>query len=141
MTSKEIAFRLKRSRYSVQKRVQTLDILKADQHIYSINHEFFRSWNNEMAYILGFIFADGCIQEFTVYGSQYRRLTFASKDYELLKDMNNAMKSNYPIYGDGDITGKPFYLYIARMDMVDDLMNLGVIPRKSLTMQFPDVPD
>ena len=40
------------------------------------------------------------------------------------------------------LTGNPIdQFHVNDKEIDDDLLNLGLTPRKSLTMQFPDVPD
>lgn len=58
---------------------------------YNVDTLFFESWSPNMAYILGYIFADGCILK-----DRYR-LKIASCDKDHLKDILYVMKSGYPM--------------------------------------------
>ena len=60
---------------------------------YSINLGFFKIWSQEMAYVLGFIFADGYIRKRKI-GSE---LKIKIKDLNLLVKINKVMLSTYPI--------------------------------------------
>ena len=44
--------------------------VRGAQRKYDVNHNFFKEWSSDMAYILGFWFADGCICH--QYASGYR---------------------------------------------------------------------
>lgn len=87
-----------------------------------------------MAYILGYIFGDGCIR-IRKEGSE---LTIKSKDQVILNSMNDAMCSNYPITKEKN---EIYILSISRKAIVRDLTILGITQRKSLTMKFPSVSD
>jgi len=97
---------------------------------YKVNQSFFKYWNSQMAYILGFTFADGNIH--------YSTLAWDLKDdIELLKKINKAMKSNYPIKK----RKNSFRLRISNPTTFQDIQKLGIIPNKSKTCQFPNVPE
>jgi len=57
-TSKEIAKIVGYNYKSVNTSARTLNIKLPKNNI---NEDFFENWSNEMAYVLGFIAADGCI--------------------------------------------------------------------------------
>ncbi len=86
-----------------------------------------------MAYILGFIFADGCLVE---YKNGYYGLDITSKDLKHLRQIKRQLKSGHKI-------GKKergYRIQIRNGGIYDDLLRLGLIPRKSKTVQFPRVP-
>lgn len=96
---------------------------------YKVNIDFFKKWSPQMAYILGFTFADG-----NVYGTT---LSWdLKKDRELLDEINQAMGSNYPIHK----RKASFRLRISNPVVVNDLQNLGVYPNKSSSIQLPMIP-
>ncbi|MHA2226932.1 MAG: LAGLIDADG family homing endonuclease [Candidatus Hodarchaeales archaeon] len=131
----EISGALNRSINSIRGKRRRLGINKKFQSKYNINLNFFKIWTIEMAYILGYIFADGSIR-IRRSGSE---LSMKSKDFELLELINDAMISNYPIKEIKSKTGIYYTLAINRKEIVYDLLKLGVIPRKSKTMTFPEV--
>ncbi|MHA1967802.1 MAG: LAGLIDADG family homing endonuclease [Candidatus Hodarchaeales archaeon] len=90
-----------------------------------------------MAYVLGFIFADGCILRYKASSS----LKIKIKDKKLLEKMNGVMSSNYPIKSERNLTDIIYSLTITRNEIVQDLIKLGLTTRKSLIMQFPDIPE
>jgi DNA-binding transcriptional regulator WhiA len=95
---------------------------------YVVNNDFFKHWSNEMAYVLGFILADGNVSKNT--------LTISQKDQLVLNLIRDAMRCNCPIKRDGNI----YKLHIARKCIVGDLRELGITENKSLTIEFPQVP-
>lgn len=101
---------------------------------YELNESYFsRIDTPEKAFYLGWIWADGCIQE-------VRRLKFnvSSKDEKLLEDFNKAIGSNMRITNAvKQINGKPYLLCSLQINsrpMVNDLMSHGLTPKKSLTI-------
>jgi len=128
----ENAIKLERSINSIRHKRRSLGYNKKYNSKYHINIDFFKQWNEGMAYVLGFIFGDGSIR-IRKEGSD---LTIKSKDRALLKSINEVMDSNYVIH---KINGnrKLYRLTISRQEIVNDLLKLGVIPNKSLIMQFP----
>lgn len=103
--------------------------------MYNINNDFFKSWNCNMAYVLGFFCADGCMT--SPNGRGESRVSFSSKDVDILESIRNAMGSDHKIhkYGNG------FQLVVGNGIIYADLIELGLTPKKSLTLQFPEVPD
>lgn len=86
-----------------------------------------------MAYIFGFIAADGCLIE---YKNGYHGIDITSKDIELLKGIKDEMSSEHKI-------GKKergYRLQIRNKTIYSDLLNLGLTPRKSKSITFPKVP-
>lgn len=107
-----------------------------------VNHEFFKTNTNEMYYILGLWFADGCI---TLSGKKKVKLSiigFNERDKELLYKIANIMNFRKKI----DIRRHPKYnSYFYRMliyseKIFDDLNSFGCTRNKSLTMKFPAIP-
>lgn len=96
---------------------------------YKVNIDFFKKWSPQMAYILGFTFADGNVYKTTLAWD-------LKEDKELLEKINRAMRSNYPIHKRKD----SFRLRISNPIIVVDLQSLGLYPNKSKDMQFPKVP-
>lgn len=105
-----------------------------NQHQKSIMKEdYFRTWSPNMAYILGFIVADGCI----AMSDHSYRLIIVSKDKDVLEFIKSELEYKYDIAQQKDGI---YRLSISRKNMVMDLMALGVLPRKSWNPILPDVP-
>ena len=107
---------------------------------YSVNERFFDTWTDGMAYVLGFLFADGSLEDAPYIRGKYMRVTNTDRDrIEVIKKL---MLSSHTIVKT-ERTGnrKPRYLLrIGSHALYDQLMRLGVTPRKSFTMLFPTVP-
>lgn len=102
------------------------------------NKDFFNTWSHEMAYVLGFLFADGYVMTNTR-GSAY--FCFCSTDREIILKIRNALESNHKI---GKRTSKvknwkPLYvLQIGSKEVCLRLETYGIFQNKSLNLQFPE---
>ena len=117
---------------------------------YKFDADFFKKWSNEMAYVLGFLYADGCIIDSAVSArTQYTQ--FSSKDRKILEKIRLALKSKHRIYSQvprltlhvgGKIykSSKLFCLRIGSRRMFSDLKKIGLTPNKSRSMKFPVIP-
>lgn len=111
-------------------------------HRYNINSDFFKDWSHEMAYVLGLVASDGSIY---IEGRQ-RRLEFMMKDKELLESVRDAMGSEHPIRYKVTLDkrmGKYRDIYqfrICSKEICSDLINIGIRPNKSLTLEYPLIP-
>jgi hypothetical protein len=102
---------------------------------YKINHDFFKTWSHDMAYVLGFWWADGWICT-NGYRCNFGIAQHKSRE-AILKKILRKMKSNYPIF---ESKYKICQFLIRSKSIVKDIISLGGMPRKSLTIGFPDVP-
>jgi len=100
------------------------------QKKYDVNENFFETWSSDMAYVLGFWWADGCIT-----GDMFS-ISQKTKDNYILKDILKSMGSNYPIY----IYNNQSALYIRCKKIVHSIKKIGGTERKSKVCVFPDVP-
>lgn len=107
---------------------------------YAVNADFFTHWSNEMAYVLGFIFADGSLEDASYLRGKYVRATCTDKDrIEAIKSLMSSGHSIVRLVPGGN--RKPRYLLrIGSHKLYADLISHGVTPRKSLTMKFPEPP-
>jgi hypothetical protein len=107
---------------------------------YSINENFFDSWSDEMAYVLGFMFADGHIGDYPLIRAKY--IVFTNTDRDRIELIKRLLESNHPITT-RSVQDKRKPIYVLRIGshvLFKKLAELKVIPRKSLTMSFPAVP-
>lgn len=105
-----------------------------------IDESFFKTWTPEMAWVLGLYFTDGYIMQ---RGSGLR-VILTSVDIDLLEKVRFHLKSKRPIVKKPQSYDKTKYLYMFeffREQMRDDLIGHGLHQKKSLTMQFPNVPN
>lgn len=106
---------------------------KVPQQYFRINEGFFSSWSSEMAYVLGLIITDGCITD-------QGTISLSMNDREILEKVKFIMGSEHPITA-SQHQPKLFNFRFAREGMVNNLAELGIGPRKSLTVNFPSIPD
>lgn len=94
----------------------------------SFNHEFFDSWSDEMAWMLGLIWSDGCLFGNTV--------EISSKDFQLI-DLAMA------VIGGGSYrlknNGQHVRMYFTSPHTAARLRAIGLTEHKSLTIQWPNV--
>ena len=112
---------------------------------YNFNKDFFKIWTPEMAYVLGFMYADGNICDSVVSRAQY--VSFDSNDRDILEKIKVVLSSSHKIqvkpekvlnHFNGKYKSKEsFRLRIGSREMFSDLIELGVTPRKSLTIECP----
>jgi len=116
---------------------------------YPVNESFFQSWTSKMAYVLGFIYADGALIDARK-SSRTQYLSIAINDKELLLKISRAMKTFKPLYirkpcettffGKKYMTSTAYCLRIGNKKIFDDLIKLGLTPRKSHRIKFPEMP-
>jgi len=90
-----------------------------------------------MAYILGFLFADGSVSV-TERGGYY--FSFHSADRELLISIRDIMKSNHKVSKRNHRSGNVFRLQVGSKEMVNDLYILKLRETKTKRMEFPNIP-
>lgn len=104
--------------------------------LYSYNRHFFDEWSLEMAWVLGLLFADGCVSQSSRY-SYHCHLN--SKDVDLLEQVRCLLSSKAPIkrYKNQSTS----QLRVANGSACSLLVDkYGLIPNKSRTMQWPSPP-
>lgn len=104
---------------------------------YSLNEAFFSQWSPEMAYVLGFWFADGYMRHEKSY-----RVVFTSTDFSLLLQIRKVMASSHPIHKRFSRKGKvPEYdLIVFSKSLYSKLQGLGGTRRKTKKAIFPVIP-
>lgn len=96
-----------------------------------------------MSYILGFIVADGSISKRRGRKDSYL-MNITNKEREHLENISNAMSSRYKIGSKrSGYTGKKdcYYIQVSNKEICKDLINLGIIPRKTYNLEPIYVPD
>ena len=84
--------------YRNNKKIKKLDkniksqIQSENARKYNINQDYFKTWSNNMAYILGFWYADGCI-----YGGKMFDITLHKKDKYIIKKIAQELDYQGPI--------------------------------------------
>ncbi len=96
---------------------------------------FFSSWSPEMAYVLGVLATDGNVRHNTV------RLSLT--DLELVEKVRSLMGSDHPIRQvapKGYSRKVQYHLQISSIELAATLTKLGITPRKSRSLAFPEMP-
>jgi len=111
--------------------------------IKNVNVNFFKTWTPAMAWVLGVIASDGCVY---IHKKSYRnQLIIEMKDLDVLEKIRLAMNSDHKILKIEYIKWNRKFsinrLVIARKEIVNDLVRLGITPRKSKTLKMPNVPN
>lgn len=107
--------------------------LVQNNHLYNVNQDFFKRWSSEMAYILGFFFSDGNVSSNKSNCGFHLHL----KDRYILGAINKGMESDYPVKLYENSCALRFHNKV----LCKDLISLGCIPRKSLKLKFPGIPN
>jgi intein-encoded DNA endonuclease-like protein len=100
--------------------------------------EFFKSWSHDMAYILGFLFADGNIVV-TKRGTHF--VSLYSADKEIVQAIQKCFKSDHVISARTSQTGVVYRIQIGSKEWFSDLCALGLFPNKTKRMELPTIPD
>jgi len=107
-----------------------------------INQDFFKKWNSEMSYVLGYITADGCIVVSKDRKSHPLTLNITSVEKKHLYRLRRALESEHKI--SRKPAGKPnvfaYQLQIRNPIITNDLMKLGIFPRKTSHLNPIKVP-
>jgi intein/homing endonuclease len=101
------------------------------------NKDFFKTWSSDMAYILGFMYADGNIVE-TKRGNQY--VAIYTADRELLVAIAKTMQSEHKVAQRNASAGCVYRIQIGSRVWFADLGMLGLWPNKTKRMKLPHIP-
>lgn len=107
-------------------------VIKYHSRKYKLNEYFFQKWSANMAYVLGFWFADGYMRIEKSY-----RIVFVSNDKEILEKIRFCFSSTSPIMKDRENCWK---ITFHSKKIYQDLSKLGGIRCKSRIIEFPKVP-
>ena len=104
------------------------------------NENFFKNWTPEMAYVLGFFAADGNMVK-NRRGAHFISIEITDKD--ILEKIKEVMSSSHKITQRKRVNSwkTAYRLQIGSKKMFSDLLNLGVTPKKSKTIDLPIIPD
>lgn len=111
------------------------------QTTHKINENFFSTWSPEMAWVLGLLCTDGCLSpgKNSELGAKNKKVTLTSIDLDVLQKVKAVIGYTGPIRR-VNANSKAHRITICRWKIYDDLVRLGLTPRKSLTLKWPEVP-
>ena len=102
-------------------------------HKYRIDHNFFSEWTKKSAYVLGLISADGCVND----RDKHYSVELSSKDKSLLENVKKLLNFTKNI----EKSRNTFRLRIDNKAIYEDIIKKGILPRKSKSLKFPNVPE
>jgi hypothetical protein len=108
---------------------------------HNINQNFFKKWSLNMAYVLGYIYADGSLTNCDYIRARYIQIVSIDKEaLERVREMMNS-KHNITEHKSLYIKGRTIYKFkIGSHEIYNDLIKHGLYPNKSLTIKFPNIP-
>lgn len=143
MTNNELGKALGRTQSSIHMKLGRLNLVRPDK--YNYNKEFFKYIDTEeKSYWLGFIYADGYVWQ-TPNNSELG-IELNINDKKHLQKFNKSIEGNIEVSERSRLHkdwGKVYDTCLIRLynkNIVDDLINLGVIQNKSETIEIPDIP-
>jgi intein-encoded DNA endonuclease-like protein len=103
--------------------------------LYSVNDNFFKEQNSEMAYILGFLAADGNISKV---GNEIR-IQLHKQDTDLLEQIKEKTQSTRPLkYYINNSGSETAVLVVFSSEWKRDLYKYNITPQKTCTLQQPN---
>jgi hypothetical protein len=109
--------------------------------LYSVNSAYFDVLNIHNAYVLGFLATDGCVGKRKNRDYYTVGLGIKDNDRYVLENISKDMESTYPIYMNkrDEITTMVSFC-IRDQHLCRRVMELGIIPKKSLVLKCPVLP-
>ena len=101
---------------------------------YTLNESVFKSWSDDVAYLLGFILADGCLYKYKNKSCFTLNLHIHEKDLHILESFKKVFGTDKPIYKINNCV----VLVINSTEIAEDLKSFGIDERKSLTSTWPE---
>lgn len=108
-----------------------------------IDQDFFKTWTSEMSYVLGYITADGCITVSKDRKKHPFTLNITSAEKENIERIRKTINSEHKIgeKSTGKSNAVAYQLQIRNSVLTKDLMNLGILPRKTYNLNPIKVPE
>ncbi len=105
----------------------------------NVDSNFFKVWSREMAYVLGFFLADGTF-DITKRGGYYFGFNIVDKEllYQLRATLSSEHKISKRLMKGNE--SQSYRLQIGNKEICQDLLRLGVSPRKTLQLSVPEIP-
>lgn len=97
---------------------------------------FENGWTQENAYIYGWVISDGCLLREGRNKTSYA-VRITSNDKAMVEWLHESLCVGNKIYSQG----KSFTIKYRNVDGISFMMKHGLTERKSLTVEFPEIPD
>ncbi len=136
LSEREIARRLKLGKTTINRWSRELGLMPIK---HTVNESFFDDLNEKSAYLLGYIYADGNIAWNAEKGYYSMTITASAKDKAHLESLRSILSSTKPLLSSPKTNS--YRLIVNSKKICQKLISFGVIPRKSLTVQFPNIPN
>ena len=106
-----------------------------NQRVYKVNDLYFSNQNANMAYLLGFYAADGCVYK----DKNAIKLTLSSVDRDFLEKVKKELDSDYPIrdYETKDGYTNSEFIF-SSLQIKKDFSDYGITPLKTYNLKFPE---
>lgn len=115
--------------------------VKSSYRKYNLNYNYFKVWTPEMAYIVGFINADGTLYKPKGRNNYTLKISQKRESKEILEKIKNAIQYEGPVKDYMAKAQSGIYPYseltINSGELASDLMKLGIVPNKSLIKKMP----
>jgi len=135
LSQREISRRLSLGKTTVNRWSKEIG-LRFKKH--TVNEDFFNEFNEESSYIFGLILSDGNIAWNPQKGYYSITITASEKDKDHLESIRNLLSSTKPLLYSSKT--KSYRLIVNSKKLCQKLMQLGISPKKSLTLEFPKIP-
>ena len=106
---------------------------------YKVNEDFFSVWGSKMAYVLGYLYADGSIYK----SERGSYVSVTSIDRDTISKIKRWLNSEHTVRVDKSSYSNNklrYTLRIGNKKIYQDLVSLGLYPNKSLTVRLPLIP-
>lgn len=134
-TSKKLAEEIGCSKEYVQKIWQKHNLKGKTTRQYYANFNYFSLIDTpNKAYILGLICSDGCIYKRDNHEGMWQ-ITLQKQDVQILEDIKKEIQADNPI----KLNDNTATLTIVSQQMYNDLLKLGIVPKKTYTMDLHNV--
>jgi predicted DNA-binding protein YlxM (UPF0122 family) len=138
---------LKKDKISYTRTDKDGNVIEVTHQKSEVDEYFYSYWSAPMAWVLGFIYADGNMTPGTLYGKKNiikryhgARVTISQKEPEVLEKIKALMRCNTKLSFSNQrilkntTAGKCYHLCFNSMQIYGDLMIRGVTPNKSLRL-------
>ena len=143
MSMKKLAKKYQVSEGTIKRLLIKNNVEFKDPNFYKqkyVNYNYFDKIDNQnKAYVLGYLYADGCLTQ-----GNYMSCSACDENIESLHIVKSELQSEHKILraknSENSYSKKNSYtniLQIGNQELYDNLLNLGLQPRKSLICKFP----